>query len=413
MKNLGQQLGLERGPGFTVGFRRLPNALRTETISAAIVSTLFSITGPAFLYVNTALSLGFTNQQATSWLFGCYFFSGIISLVMALYYQQPIVGAACIPGATMLSSALQGATFEQAVGTYVGAGVLVLIIGLSGFASRLMKIVPLPIVMGMVAGCMMQYTISVVVGIQTEPLLCGVTFLGYLLIPRLWKQIPGMLGALITAVILLLVTGDLLPAAEEATFFLPITTKPAWNGPLFLSVALPLAILVVGAQNAQAIGVLKVEGYDAPVNSMTVISGIGSILAGFFGGHNANIAGPMTAICGSEDAGKDKSIRFGAAALNGIFSILFGLFASLVIAFARRIPTVLINMMAGLGLISVLMNALHSGFSSPCFRLGTFAAFLIGLCNLTLFNIGAAFWGLLIGCLISLLAEPTDFKKQD
>jgi len=219
-----------------------------------------------------------------------------------------------------------------------------------------------------------------------------------------------MLGALLVAIIMLLVTGALLPAAGTATLLFPVVTKPVWSGSLFLSVSIPLAILVVGAQNAQAIGVLKVEGYHAPVNSMTIISGLGSILSGFFGGHNANIAGPMTAICGSEDAGKDPSLRFGAAVLNGVLSILFGLFASLVIAFTRRIPTVLVNTLAGLGLITVLMNSLRSAFASSRFRMGTFTAFLIGLCNLTVLNIGAAFWGLLFGCMVSFLVERQDFQ---
>ena len=46
--------------------------------------------------------------------------------------------------------------------------------------------------------------------------------------------------------------------------------------------------------------------YKAPVNAMTVISGFGGIFSGLVGAHNANIAGPMTAICSSSEAGEDK-----------------------------------------------------------------------------------------------------------
>ena len=309
----------------------------------------------------------------------------------------------------MLATALQGYGFQEAVGAYLGAGFLVLLVGVTGFASRLMRVIPLPIVMGMVAGCMMHYAVDIVENVGSEPLVCGAAVLGYLIIPRVWKRMPGMLGALAVSLALLLLTNGWLPADGGATLMAPVVALPAWNGTVLLSVSVPLAILVVGAQNAQAIGVLKAEGYDAPVNSMTIISGVGSIIAAFFGGHNANIAGPMTAICASEESGQDKSLRFGAAVVNGILSILFGLFASVVIAFARRIPMVLVNTMAGLGLITVLMNALRSGFSSSKFQMGAFAAFLVGLCDLTLFHIGAAFWALVIGVVVSLICESKDF----
>lgn len=44
------------------------------------------------------------------------------------------------------------------------------------------------------------------------------------------------------------------------------------------------------------------EEYKPPINFMTIISGVGGILAGIRGGHHANIAGPLTAICSSDQA---------------------------------------------------------------------------------------------------------------
>lgn len=400
----------ERGPGFGEGFRRLPRSIRSETVSAAVVATLFSITGPALLYINTAQTLGFTDRQASSWLFGCYAVSGVISLVLSLYYQMPIVGAACIPGATMLAAALQGYSFQEAVGAYMCAGFLVLLVGVTGIASRVMKVIPLPIVMGMVAGCMMHYAVDIVKNTREEPFLCGIAILGYFLVPKLWKRMPGILGALILSIGTLILTDGWLPGSNVIAFTPPLFTIPDWNGAVFLSVSVPLAILVVGAQNAQAIGVLQAEGYDAPINSMTIASGIASMFAAFWGGHNANIAGPMTAICASEEAGEDKSLRFGAAIVNGMLSILFGIFASMIIAFTRRIPTILVNTLAGLGLVTVLISSLRSGFSGSKFQKGAFAAFVIGLCDLTIFHISAAFWGLLFGCVISMVLEWEDFQ---
>jgi benzoate membrane transport protein len=330
-----------------------------------VEATLFSITGPALLYINTAQTLGFTDRQASSWLFGCYAISGVISLVLSLYYQMPIVGAACIPGATMLATALQGYSFQEAVGAYMCAGLLVLLVGVTGIASRVMKVIPLPIVMGMVAGCMMHYSVDIVKNTREEPFLCGIAVLGYLIVPKLWKRMPGILGALILSIGSLILTDGWLPGSDVIAFTPPLFTIPDWNGAVF---------------------------------------------AAFWGGHNANIAGPMTAICASEEAGEDKSLRFGAAIVNGMLSILFGIFASMIIAFTRRIPTILVNTLAGLGLVTVLISSLRSGFSGSKFQKGAFAAFVIGLCDLTIFNISAAFWGLLFGCVISMVLEWEDFQ---
>ena len=40
------------------------------------------------------------------------------------------------------------------------------------------------------------------------------------------------------------------------------------------------------------------------------------------------------------------------------------------------------------------------------------AAFVTGMSGLSIFGIGGAFWGLVFGCLVSLLAEREDFASM-
>ena len=172
---------VERGPGLASGLRALPRAINGKTLSAAFVAFLFSITGPAMMYIETAGKLGLTDAQASAWLFGCYAVGGLLGICCALYYGMPITGAACIPGATMLAAALQGAAYEEIIGVFVFSGLLVLLIGLSGLTDRLMRLIPLPIAMGMVSGCMIQYGVNIVANVTASPLLCAAAVLGYLL----------------------------------------------------------------------------------------------------------------------------------------------------------------------------------------------------------------------------------------
>ena len=152
------------------------------------------------------------------------------------------------------------------------------------------------------------------------------------------------------------------------------------------------------------------QGYKVPVNAMTVISGIGGIVTSFFGGHNANIAGPMTAICSSEEAGDSKEGRYAATVVNGILFGGFGLVASIALAFVKGLPTALISIVAGLAMINVLYSAYHEGFATKRFKFGSFFALVIAMSGVSILKISSPFWALVGGVLVSLLAEPKDFK---
>ena len=143
---------------------------------------------------------------------------------------------------------------------------------------------------------------------------------------------------------------------------------------------------------------------------MTVTSGIGGIISGLFGAHNANIAGPMTAICCSSDAG-EKEGRYVASVVNGITFALFGVVGVYAITFVGGFPAGLANCLAGLAMMNVLITCLKSGFSSGKFKYGAFSAFCVGLSGITILNIGCAFWALVIGVIVSLICESQDFTS--
>lgn len=395
---------IEPGAGLRAGYGALGGALNRNTVVTAAVAILFSIAGPALIYVSVAETLGFTAEQTSSWLFGAYAVSGLIGLLLAPYYKIPIVGAACIPGASLLATALAGHSFAEAVGAYVASGVLVLLIGVSGLASRVMALVPLPIVMGMVAGCMMSFGTGIVAGTAELPLVCGAAVLGYFLVPRLLPKVPPVPASLACALLALLLTGGFETAQLSFSFSWPLLTMPRFAPDTFLSVSLPLAVLVVGAQNAQAIGVLRAQGYEPPVNAMTVASGVASMVAGLFGGHNANIAGPMTAICASGDADANPEKRFGAAFACGVFSILFGVFSGVALGLISAIPAAVTAVLAGLAVISVLVSALTEAFGAKTCPKGAFVALVVGLSGITILGVGAAFWALVFGSAASFLS---------
>lgn len=318
--------------------------------------------------------------------FGIYVFGGLLGAIMSLYYKMPISGAFSIPGATLMGTALAGYSFQEAAGAFVIAGVIVLLLGVTGLIGKVMRWLPLPIVMGMIGGCMLKFGTQIVTGINTLPIVCGLAVLAFLLVPRVIKGFPGVLAALVVGVIAAIVTNSFAGEVGELVYTPPMLVVPQFNPNLILSCSLPLAALVVGAENAQAMGVLKAQGYNVPANAMTVASGIGGIISGLVGAHNANIAGPMTAICASEEAGP-KEGRYAASFWNGVTFAAFGLVGSFTIAFVSFIPSELVNVLAGLAMLNVLIQAFNEGFGTLKYKTGAFFALCVGAS-------GLSFWGL-------------------
>lgn len=386
------------------GEPRLRQAFNSKSISTGVVAALFGCTGPALVVINAAEAGRLSNAQTVAWLFGIYVLGGLISLLMALRYRQPICGAYSIPGAAILAASLTVIPFSDAVGAFILSGVLVFVLGVSGLIGRLMRWLPMPIVMAMIAGALIRFATGSVDAIVSAPLVAGVAALSFFLVTRFSRSIPPVLVAGLVGLVLAYALGQLQPADVNIAWVMPALTAPTFSIDAFLAITIPLTALVIGAENAQATGVLMAEGYRPPVNAMTVISGVGGVLAGLLGGHNANIAGPMTAICSSEQAGDDPRLRYGAALVNGALFALFGLFAGLAVPFILAFPKALIVVIAGLAMIGVLLGSLQQAFQKggAC-QIGAFVALAVAMSQFTLLGISSPFWALLSGVAVSWL----------
>ena len=401
---------IEEGPGLRAGLKDLPKSLNAGTIGSGLIASIFGCTGPAMVVISAATTVGFSARDTASWLFGIYVFGGLIGCFLSLYYKMPICGAYAISAATLMATALAGYTFPQAAGAFILAGIIVLILGLTGLVGKIIKILPMEIVMAMVAGCMLKFGVNIVTYTQSDTLICGLAVLAFFIVPCFIKKFPGVLAALIVGIVTVVVTGGFSGSMNEITYIAPHIVKPSFEPSLILSCAVPIAALVVGAEGAQAMGVMEAKGYKVPANSMTILSGIGGICTGLFGGHNANIAGPMTAICASEESGP-KEGRYAASVVNGAIFIVFGVLSSFAMAFINLIPLSLVYTVAGLAMINVLIGAFRDGFKSGRYKTGAFFSLIIGVSGVSILNIGSAFWALVFGVLVSLICDRKDFKK--
>ena len=400
---------IEKGNGgFWNNLKAIPKNLNAKNVTAGILSIIFGLTGPLIL-VTTGNAGNYSRLQIAAWMFSANFFGGVISVVLALRYKMPINGAWSIPGAALIAGVITNYSVNELFGACVVSAVIVLALGLSGVIKKIMKFLPNEIVMAMIVGCMMHFATSMIASIEASWLICGLVLLSYLLFIRFLPKVPGLLGALVVGVIAFLIFGKPDFSGVQLTVTGPMFVAPAFNIHAIVSISIPLALIVIGSENAQAIGCLVASGYDPPVNMMTIITGVGGIAAALFGGHNANIAGPMTAICCSDEAG-DPNKRYVGTIINSLYMFFLAFFAYTIVSLIGSLPTNLISALVGLAIANVLIRGLQAAFSSPKFRLGSFFALIVGLSGVTFFGIGSPFWSLIFGTGVSLIAEYKDFN---
>lgn len=395
---------IEIGPGFSKGLRDLPGHLTLKSVSAGTVAAIFGCSGPALIVIDGARKGGLTDGQTVAWLIAIYVIGGLISVGLALYYKQPINGAYSIPGAALIAGSLAVFPFDQVVGAFVMSGVIVLALGVSGLIGRVMRWLPTPIVMAMIAGALIRFAIGAVSALQSAPIIAGASIISFFVAARLTTRIPPVLAALIAGLAVAFLTSSINIPQSPIDYILPELTAPTFSLDALIAISIPLALLVIGAENAQASGVLLAEDYRPPVNVMTIVSGIGGIIAGLFGGHNANIAGPMTAICSSEQAGEEKQGRYAATVVNGVWFAAFGLVAGIAVPLIMALPRGLIGTVAGLAMISVLLTAFQTAFSkSAGHQTAALVTLAVAMSNVNIIGISAPFWSLLAGVAVSML----------
>jgi len=401
---------LERPPDFSFDLHHLAGGFGGIYLANAVVAFLFSASAPVAIILTVSQQGGLSEADIASWLFACYFVNGLISLFFCLAYRQPLVFFWTIPGTVLVGQALGHLTFAQVIGAYIATGVLLLILGLSGWMRTIMSRLPMPIVMAMVAGVFLQFGLNLVFALRDGLMIAGpmvAVFLILSVLPGLGRIVPPVIGALLVGVIAIALAGEF-ELRESSSFVLarPNLYLPEFSWAAMVELVLPLAITVLAAQNAQGFVVIEAAGHKPPVNAVTAACGIGSLIAAPFGAVSTCLTGPVNAIISS--AG-EKERHYAAGVIVSLLALLFGIFAPAITRFMLALPGVFIATLAGLALLRVLERAFVVSFGGS-FTLGATICFLVTVANVSLFSIGAPFWAVLIGLAVSWLLERGDFK---
>ncbi|KJS81161.1 MAG: benzoate transporter [Peptococcaceae bacterium BICA1-8] len=381
--------------------------LNHYNISAGIISGLLAITGPPAIILQASFNGNFTITQTILWMSSIYVFGGIFSILIPLYYRMPIVGAHTITGVTFLATVTSQFTYQELIGSYVIAGLLMFLIGYFGAFSKLIDYVPKQIIAAMLAGMIMKYMVNFVVAFNELTVIGCLSLVSFFIFSKWNKWIPPVIAAIFTVLILVLLTDQLNSSELVTSFVFPQIQLPHFSPRAFLSVSVPLVLLILSNDAAVGLGALEQNDYKPPVNRVITLSGIFTIIAGFFGGQSANVAGMMSAVCSDEQAGPREQ-RYIAAIVSGTILITFGIFSWKLVPFIQVLPQSLVSILLGFALLGVFGNSLHLSFSNPTMKISTAFALIIAAANITVLNISSPVWSLLIGTFIARYIEKQD-----
>lgn len=382
-----------------------------NNVSVGIVTGILGVTGPAALVSDAATLGNLTTSQVISWVFAVYFFGGLYSIVFPLVYKMPITGAHSISAAAFLAISMANFPFSDFVGAYIMSGVIIFILGITGIFNVLMKLIPTEIISAMLAGLVTNYVVAIIPSSLSMPIIGLMAFLGFLIVPRLVKSIPPILGALFFSGIALFFLKPVEMNVMEINFMLPQFQTPTFSIEAFFAITLPLVLLILSNDAAQGIGGLKSFGYDPPITKLISFSGVASILTGFFGGHCANLAGMMSSMCaGNLQDPKEK--RYISSMISGVILLLFGIFSWVTVGVLEGLRPSFISLIAGFALTGVLVSSLKISFSNTGYHFSTLFTFIIALSNVQLFNVSSPVWSLIIGTILAKLMGEGQIKEK-
>lgn len=400
---------LERPAGPAPGGRRLLADLGPGYLANGLIGFIFSATGPVAIILAVGTRGGLTQAELASWVFGVFFINGLLTLAMSWRYRMPLGFAWTIPGTVLVGPALQHLSFAEVVGAFYVTSAVVLLMGLSGWVKRFMQALPMPIVMGMVAGVFLRFGLDLVRALHSDVGIAGPMVIAFLLlsaVPALGRRLPPVIGALLAGALAIAMLGRI-DAAALGSFALaqPLVQAPVWSVAAMVELVVPLAITVLVVQNGQGVAVLKAAGHEPPVNTIAAVCGIGAALSAAVGAVSTCLTGPTNALLTSSG---ERHRHYIGALCFGTFGVLFGLMAPTFTSLMLAAPAEFIMVLGGLAMLRVLQGAFLASFGGK-FSLGALISLLVTVADISMLNIGAAFWGLVAGFAVSWLMEKGDF----
>lgn len=377
-------------------------------LSAGFTTVLVGYTSSVVIVIQAATASGANPAQIESWLLTLGVVMGLTSLIYSWVYKTPILTAWSTPGAVMLAATAGQYSLPIVIGAFMFSGVLIALTGMIAPLTRALSKIPVPLGTAMLGAILLPFCAKAFTPLTNTPVLFFLLFTSYLLAKHFVPRYT-MLVLLIASIGCAIALGSFTNTNLSLRIATPLWVEPEFDWLALLNLALPLYLITMLSQNLPGIAMMKSYQYEAPIKPILLGTGLTNMLAAPFGGFSVNLAAISAAICMAEEVDSDKTQRYRAVMWAGVFYLLAGIFAAVVVNLFLALPQPISAMLAGLALLGTLMMCLHSAFKTDEYREPALFTFIITLSGATLFGMSATLIGLVVG-LVYLRLSATSKK---
>lgn len=372
-----------------------------SAVLAGVIATLIAYAGPLVIVFQAAA--GLPPALLSSWVWAISIGSGVLGIALSLRYRVPVVIAWSAPGSALLVTLLPTVDFSVAVGAYLVTSVALLVVGVSGWFDKLVTRLPEAVSAAMLAGILFGFSTKIFTALPAQPAMVlgmfAAFFIGRRLFPRYAVVLVLVVGVLIAW------TGGLLASRPlDWHMTVPVWTTPRFEWQAIVSISLPLLVVALTGQFVPGIALLRASGYATPAARPVIgWSAAASAVLAPFGCHGLNLGAFTAAICTGREAHEDPARRYVAGVAGGVAYLVLGCFAATVLSLFAILPRELIAALAGLALFPAIASSLAAAMQHADDRDAALATFIVSASGMSLFGLGAAFWGLLFGLAVHAL----------
>ncbi len=371
--------------------------MRLSIPASAFVASIVGFGGTLALIIAAARAVGATGLETASMVTALCLAMSVETAYLSWKTKMPVISAWSTPGAALIAAST-GFSMAEAVGAFIVAAVLLVATGLFKPLTRLVSRIPASVSSGMLAGIVVTFVSGAFKTVAVDPLLI-LPLLAAFFIIRLVNPALSVLAVLVGGGVLAVALGRVgdLPAPELSTLTF---VAPQFTTAALVGLAIPLYLVTMASQNLSGLAVLKAAGYEPPAGQLIAVTGFVSLLTAPLGALTTNLAAISAAICTGPDVHPDPAQRWKTGPFYALFYLLFALFGASLVAIFAVLPPSLIALVAGLGLMAPLANALTIALRDEAERIPAVTAFAATASGLVFAGIGSAFWGLLAGLIV-------------
>ena len=367
--------------------------------AAALAAVVVGFASTILIIMQAAEAVGASDAQKISWAAMLCYAMGGLTLWLSWRHRMPMIIAWSTPGAALMAHGAQGISYPQALGCFAVAGLLMVATGLFKPLANAIAKIPVAIASAMLAGVLLADVLKVPIAATAMPKQVVPLIIAFFAM-RLWRPLYSVPLVVALGLLIAALSGEANIGAETFAVSRLTFDVPEFAPVALLSLAVPLYLVTMASQNLPGFAVLKASGFEPPVSSLLITTGLASALMSPFAGPQLNMAAITASLATGPDAHPDPAQRWKVAFPYLLIYAGVGIAAGVCVKTLGGLSPDLVHAIAGLALFGPLMGAMVAMMKEPADIEAALVTLLVTAADFKLFGIGSAFWGLIAGLAI-------------